>query len=725
METRNSGHSQGKREGPRSVASGQTLHWLLPVLVAGALLALSLPIRSGVVSAPLEARYRFGFGAAGGIEGYDVGQLRAGWYVDWGATMNPPRPAGLEYVQMVRLHQLTDCWPQRTRDRTTCPYIEPYTYTLRSPTSLSAVASIAQANPGSLWLIGNEMDRRDWDFPPGGQDEMLPELYAQAYHELYHVIKDADPTARLAIGGVVQPTPLRLEYLDKVLAEYQTRYGSMIPVDVWNIHNMILREVSYQYGADVPPGCDEAYGKLYTWEDADDIDLFKQQIERFRQWMDDKGERDKPLIISEYSVLYGEGQGFDEQRVRDYLYATFDYLTTATDPSLGYPDDGNRLVQRWAWYSLSDASFEDAITHHHLFNPTTKAITQLGIDYGAYPPGCPSDTSLMSRSFNLTADLQRPNAPAPDPSWAVPVQLSLHPPGDADTICHQWDLVLDQSGNWSGDLEAFGGLYDARLKNMHTLRNVRRDVQISTSNDINMGTLFEGDANGDNRVRITDFGILRNAYFTDEGDPDFDPRADFDENDRIRIRDFSLLRLNYFEDGDIDVGATAFLADGTLGTVDVSVQPPTTTLELLREGAVTVTVHAGEQEIIGAEFDLRFDLAFLEAIDALPEDEGIQVEPVGPFNWVIGNRVEIVGQEGRIVYGAGVPFSGDPVSGEIPLAVLHLKGMAPTAGTDFHFASADVIDQEGSSVVGQLAGGAVIITGELSTCHLPLVVRFE
>jgi hypothetical protein len=123
---------------------------------------------------------------------------------------------------------------------------------------------------------------------------------------------------------------------------------------------------------------------VYDIQQADDIDIFKQQIRDFRQWMRDRGERDKPLIISEYSVLYGEDQGFDYPRVRGYLYATFDYLTTASDASLGYPADGNRLVQRWAWYSLDDDGFEGYPSHHHLFNPETKQITRLGIDYGQY-----------------------------------------------------------------------------------------------------------------------------------------------------------------------------------------------------------------------------------------------------------------------------------------------------------------------------------------------------
>jgi hypothetical protein len=377
---------------PRYRSTGEswrqaTLRWIVVVIcvaLAGILLLDFGQVRSQADGGGNETRLRFGVGVAGGgIETYDVERLRSGWNVDWIANLDPPQVAGMEYAQMVRLHQMTECWPDRVEG---CAYTEPHTYTLTSPDSPGAIVSIAQANPGSLWLIGNEMDRRDWN--GGGQDEMLPELYAVAYHELHSLIKGADPTAQIAIGGVVQPTPLRLEYLDRVLDEYQSRYHVMIPVDVWNIHNMILRECEFQDGAEIPPG--EGYalnngcGRTYVYSEADDIDKFKQHIVEFREWMKENGEQDKPLIISEYSVLYGESYDYDYPRVREYLYATLDYMTTATDPSLGYPDDDYRLVQRWAWYSLNDDGFEGDTSYHHFFDPDTKEITDLGIDYANY-----------------------------------------------------------------------------------------------------------------------------------------------------------------------------------------------------------------------------------------------------------------------------------------------------------------------------------------------------
>ncbi len=343
---------------------------------------------------------RFGFaytgtGGSGGLETYDVEQLHAGWYLNWTVDRDPSRVGGLEYAQMIRLHQMTECWPERIRDRDLCPYTEPYTYILRSPNSRAYVVSTAQANPGSLWLIGNEMDRYDWGIrdpgnpgeyvvAPGGQDEMLPQVYAQAYHEFYHLIKGADPTARIAIGGVVQPTPIRRLYLDKVLDSYQDRYGEPMPVDVWNIHNMILREEVGSWGADVPPGIDAEEGSLYTVQDHDDIDVFERHIVEFRQWMEEKGQREKPLIVSEYGILMPRDYGFECPTVTTFMTATFDYMMTATDDALGYPADENRLVQRWVWYSLDDHEFEGESSCSHLFDPQQEVITYTGHVFADY-----------------------------------------------------------------------------------------------------------------------------------------------------------------------------------------------------------------------------------------------------------------------------------------------------------------------------------------------------
>jgi hypothetical protein len=331
---------------------------------------------------------RLGFGLAGGdISSYeDVTSLRAGWYLDWTVRVNPIRPNNMQFAQMVRLHQKLACplGSANAWDRELCPYEDDY---IVSP-SISTIKAAAAANRGSLWLIGNEMERRDFqvcrDWPTcddaytDGQDEILPEKYAEAYHDLYTAIKEVDPIARIAIGGVIQPTPLRLEYLDRVWNSYQARYGKEMPVDVWNVHIFALREGRDEYGADIPAGLSATKGE-YTDNDCAHLSRtdFDLRIRAMRQWMKEKGQQNKPLIISEYGPLYhqiyiGEAQvdgkqvcsdpsvdPANPQNVRDFMLWTFDYFLETKDPELGYPEDDYRLVQKWNWFSLNHASFDD------------------------------------------------------------------------------------------------------------------------------------------------------------------------------------------------------------------------------------------------------------------------------------------------------------------------------------------------------------------------------
>ena len=105
--------------------------------------------------------------------------------------------------------------------------------------------------------------------------------------------------------------------------------------------------------------------------------------------MKDHGERNKPLVVTEYGILFPDYLGYYEPRVKSFMLATFDYFVTASDPSLGYVSDCNKLVQGWAWYSLDDEYFEDHNSYSHLFDPDTKQITGLGTAYGAYTSSLP------------------------------------------------------------------------------------------------------------------------------------------------------------------------------------------------------------------------------------------------------------------------------------------------------------------------------------------------
>ncbi len=309
---------------------------------------------SATLLEPGNLRSRLGVGVALSVTDFTFDaemaqQLGMGWYLDWHINPAPIDVDGLEYAQLyaMRNHNL--------------------------PLRRDQIAQVLAANPGALWLAGNEPDVV-W------QDNKTPEEYAQLYHQFYTFVKTLDPSAQVAIAGVSQVTPLRLQYLEAVMAAYERLYGQRMPVDVWNVHAFILREERDSWGVSIPPGFDVDQGMLWEIEEHDDLDLFRQQIVDFRRWMDKQGERNKPLIISEFGILMPTENGFPPQRVAEFMTETFDYLLTASDPDIGYPADDNRLVQRLTWYSLSDTVYPTS----NLVDPKTGERTVLGQTFANY-----------------------------------------------------------------------------------------------------------------------------------------------------------------------------------------------------------------------------------------------------------------------------------------------------------------------------------------------------
>ena len=332
-----------------------------------------------------DARDRFGFDS-GALAGYDVAQLHAGWYSNWMTGLDPAHPDGLTYVQLIRFHAGADSH-------------DPAQVTVNP--SQEVIAQIAATHPGSLWLMSNEPD----SFYQG--DPILPEVYAVVYHDFYTYIKDLDPTALVANGGIVQSTPCRLEYLDIVWDTYQQTYDEPMPVDVWNIHAFILREVYNSWGASTPPGVDPSCGIDYPICDGDNVDVLRNHLIAMRQWMKDKGEQNKPLIITEYGVLWPgwfadeDGRTFPPARVSHFMTQTFDLFLNETYPDIGYPEDDYRLVQTWAWYSLSD----DQHYNGYLFHSGSKALSTMGQTYADYTASL-ADAQYTDLAAQLWVDLE-------------------------------------------------------------------------------------------------------------------------------------------------------------------------------------------------------------------------------------------------------------------------------------------------------------------------------
>jgi hypothetical protein len=306
---------------------------------------------------------------------YDLLGIGAGWAYDFYVERYPRKQEGLLYTQTI--------WRP-----------------VESPNGIANVTGAAVVNPGAVWFVGNECDHT-------GQCALTPDQYAQGYHAYYSAIKAVDSTAVILAGGISQPTPIRLRWLDAVLAAYATRYGAPLPADGWHIHMYILPE-KCSWGVGIPVGLSDAgdaFDCSYKERHAE-LAVFKSRLADFRLWMRLNGYQQSPLVISEYGILLGPEHGYHEQRIADYLRDTFAYMATATDTVAGYEADGYRIVQRWAWFSVNYKPFPWSA----LFDPYNKTLSALGRAYATAvaaltptPTFVPSATVTPSATPTATA----------------------------------------------------------------------------------------------------------------------------------------------------------------------------------------------------------------------------------------------------------------------------------------------------------------------------------
>ena len=339
------------------------------------------------------------YGTSPDIEGeqtHVIPQLGAGWYLTFSTfPPQPPPDNGADFAHMIFVVQ----------NKNGPVYLPSYR---TIPALNSTFGNYIRDNPGKLWIVGNEVDRGP---NPGSlervQGDTFPEIYALACHEVYNFIKANDPTAQVANSGLVQVTPGRLQYLDTMWDTYVKEFGTAMKVDVWTMHVYALPEVHPDGTpngiANVALGSDPAIGKrssggdpnacsdpdVYCFAEHDDLSIFAEQIRAMRQWMANHGQRQKPLIVTEYSILLPyelkdgvceflideNGECFTPTRVSEFMDGSFDYLNSAIDPTLGYSLDNNRMVQQVMWFAVHSSG---AGASSNLVKDNLVTLTQIG-----------------------------------------------------------------------------------------------------------------------------------------------------------------------------------------------------------------------------------------------------------------------------------------------------------------------------------------------------------
>lgn len=279
-------------------------------------------------------------------------------HLRWGVTARFGSTVASYPVQLLPLGWFTDARIREVSPNLPFEHVQVVSLVQGSrPPSLDMVGRAARSRRGVIWLIGAWPE---WDH----MGNLTPEAYAEWYHDLYYAIKGRDLAAMVFPGGITQVTPLRLQWLDRMLEAYRNRYHEELPADGWQINIFILREEKGSWGVGIPVGLEAEQGVLYEIMDNADPELLKEQVLIFRKWMAEHNWQRKPLVIASYGVqmpseYLGEGDAWaGDLLIREYMKETFDFLNSARDQSLGYPADNGRLVQRWAWHSLNELPYD-------------------------------------------------------------------------------------------------------------------------------------------------------------------------------------------------------------------------------------------------------------------------------------------------------------------------------------------------------------------------------
>ena len=174
-----------------------------------------------------------------------------------------------------------------------------------------------------------------------------------------------------------------------------------------------------------------------------------------------------------------------------------------------------------------------------------------GIQYAFFDASVTGNyTATYGPTTTITGQVTLQGRPAaPNAQWQVPITVELYLTGNPIPV-----RTFTTTTNTSGQFTISGvpvGTYNIGVKNSHTLRRVKLNQSLVVGgNNIDFGTLPEGDVNNDNFVTLSDLSLLINTFNKTLGDLGYDPRADLNNDAFVTLSDLSLLINNYNQAGE-------------------------------------------------------------------------------------------------------------------------------------------------------------------------------
>lgn len=254
--------------------------------------ALCLGCGARHTSPPLfDTKFGVGIGDAP-LSADQLSQLGPVWYMDW--SWSKPAVPGHQRLYVINCDEVDRQGRQ--------------------------IAAAMKASGASWWALGNEPNDPN-------QDNRTPEEYARLYLT-FEDWAEAAPRCGILPAGIANAD---WQWAEQFRQSFFKQFGRYPRVDGWNIHNYILE----------------------TGLDPYDSAEFARRIEAFRRWMTSIGDKDKPLFLTEFGVLYGNGccgRPIDPpEKLQQFMLSTVEWL------------EHSGQVQAWAWFATYTRSYNGSL----------------------------------------------------------------------------------------------------------------------------------------------------------------------------------------------------------------------------------------------------------------------------------------------------------------------------------------------------------------------------
>jgi len=227
-------------------------------------------------------------------------------------------------------------------------------------------------HPGLRWLIFNE---------PGNPDQSCcyPETAIQVYHDVYHALKEADPTSRVYCCGTGSPQANE-HWMSEFFQRYTDEYRMFPPMD--GLHYHFYGDFATRFDA-----------KLVQQRILNTVELNENMPCGWPEYL-----KDKVIIVSEWGVLSDWNDSPDEvQRVAQFLRDMWPWL------------EMQEWIESHLWYS----THTEGMSSNLFANRNSDTLTLVGAAWMEMALGVPTWTPTPSATCTPEATETPTSTPEP------------------------------------------------------------------------------------------------------------------------------------------------------------------------------------------------------------------------------------------------------------------------------------------------------------------------